>query len=71
MCNKVFALPYHSTIEFSQNLTNINRIPLYFFEDMVFEQMIETIKELREENKRLVELNKPSLVKVGESDETD
>ena len=41
------------------------------FEDMVFEQMIETIKELREENKRLVELNKPSLVKVGESDETD
>ena len=41
------------------------------FEDMVFEQMIETVKELREENKRLAELNKPAILKGGASDEVD
>ena len=41
------------------------------FEDIVFDQMIETIKELRDENKRLNELNKPSIVKGGVPDETD
>ena len=33
------------------------------FEEMVFEQMIETINELVEENKRLSELNKPKILK--------
>jgi len=40
------------------------------FEDMVFEQMIETIEELKEENKRLSELNKPAVLKGGLEDET-
>ena len=40
------------------------------FEDMVFDQMIETIKELQAENKRLNELNKPKILKgEGENDE--
>ena len=34
------------------------------FEEMVFEQMIETINELVEENKRLSEFNKPKILKV-------
>ena len=33
------------------------------FEEMVFEQMIDTINELVEENKRLNELNKPKILK--------
>ena len=33
------------------------------FEDMVFDQMIESVKELQEENKRLNELNKPKILK--------
>ena len=33
------------------------------FEDMVFEQMIETVNELVDENKRLSELNKPKILK--------
>ena len=38
------------------------------FEDIVFEQMIETIKELREENKRLNELNKPKVIPGGNNE---
>ena len=33
------------------------------FEEMVFEQMIDTINEFVEENKRLSELNKPKILK--------
>ena len=33
------------------------------FEEMVFEQMVDTINELVEENKRLNELNKPKILK--------
>ena len=33
------------------------------FEEMVFEQMIDTINELVEENRRLSELNKPKIIK--------
>jgi hypothetical protein len=35
------------------------------FEDMVFDQMIETVKELREENERLNSLNKPKILSGG------
>ena len=35
------------------------------FEDMVFEQMIDTIAELREENERLNSLNKPKVLSGG------
>ena len=38
------------------------------FEELVFDQMIETIKELQEENIRLNELNKPKILK-GEKNE--
>ena len=41
------------------------------FEDMVFEQMIETVQELKEENKRLSELNKPAVLKGGKSDDIE
>ncbi len=34
-------------------------------EDMVFEQMIDTIAELREENDRLNSLNKPKVLSGG------
>jgi len=40
------------------------------FEELVFDQMIETIKELQEENTRLNELNKPKILK-GENNESD
>ena len=40
-------------------------------EDMVFEQMIETVQELKEENKRLSELNKPAVLKGGKSDDIE
>ena len=33
------------------------------FEEMVFTQMVDTINELVEENKRLNELNKPKILK--------
>ena len=33
------------------------------FEDMVFTEMIDTIKEVQAENKRLNELNKPKILK--------
>ena len=36
------------------------------FEDMVFTEMIDTIKEVRAENKRLSELNKPKILKGDE-----
>ena len=38
------------------------------FEEMVFTQMIDTINELIEENKRLSELNKPKILKGEESE---
>tara|TARA_R110000751_G_scaffold83681_2_gene167812 strand:+ start:711 stop:920 length:210 start_codon:yes stop_codon:yes gene_type:complete len=38
------------------------------FEELVFDQMVETIKELQEENIRLNELNKPKILK-GENSE--
>jgi hypothetical protein len=38
------------------------------FEELVFDQMIETIKELQEENIRLNELNKPKILKGEESE---
>jgi hypothetical protein len=39
------------------------------FEDIVFTEMIETIKELQAENKRLNELNKPKILKGEGEDE--
>ena len=33
------------------------------FEEMVFTEMIDTIKEVQAENKRLSELNKPKILK--------
>jgi hypothetical protein len=36
------------------------------FEDMVFTEMIDTIKEVKAENKRLSELNKPKILKGEE-----
>ena len=36
------------------------------FEDLVFDQMIDAINELRDENKRLSELNKPKIIKGDE-----
>jgi len=41
------------------------------FEDMVFEQMIDTIKELREENDRLNSLNKPKILSGGIDEGSD
>ena len=38
------------------------------FEELVFDQMVETIKELQAENIRLNELNKPKILK-GDDDE--
>ena len=35
------------------------------FEDMVFDQMIESVIELQEENKRLNSLNKPKILSGG------
>jgi len=40
------------------------------FEELVFNQMVETIKELQAENIRLNELNKPKILK-GENNESD
>ena len=36
------------------------------FEELVFNQMIGAINDLREENKRLSELNKPKIIKGDE-----
>ena len=41
------------------------------FEDMVFEQMIDTIAELREENERLNSLNKPKVLSGGIDEGSD
>jgi hypothetical protein len=41
------------------------------FEEIVFGQMIGTIKDLREENHRLSKLSKPAVLKGGLNDETD
>ena len=41
------------------------------FEDMVFDQMIESIKELQEENKRLNSLNKPKILSGGKDEGPD
>jgi len=38
------------------------------FEEMVFEQMIDTVNELVEENRRLSELNKPKIIKGEDSE---
>ena len=35
------------------------------FEDLVFDQMIDTVKELQEENERLSSLNKPKILSGG------
>ena len=35
------------------------------FEDLVFDQMIDTINELKEENERLCNLNKPKILSGG------
>ena len=35
------------------------------FEDLVFDQMIDTINELKEENERLSNLNKPKILSGG------
>jgi len=35
------------------------------FEDLVFDQMIDTVKDLREENERLSSLNKPKILSGG------
>ena len=37
-------------------------------EEMVFEQMIDTVNELVEENRRLSELNKPKIIKGEDSE---
>ena len=39
------------------------------FEELVFSQMIDTVNDLREENKRLNELNKPKILKGEGEDE--
>ena len=36
------------------------------FEELVFDQMIDAINEIREENKRLGKLNKPKIIKGDE-----
>ena len=41
------------------------------FEDLVFQQMVETINELREENKRLNELNKPKVIPGGNNEHSE
>ena len=38
------------------------------FEEIVFDQMIEAINELRDENKRLNALNKPKIIKGEDSE---
>lgn len=38
------------------------------FEDLVFDQMINVINDLRDENKRLNNLNKPKIIKGEDSE---
>ena len=38
------------------------------FEELVFNQMIDAINELREENRRLGKLNKPKIIKGEDSE---
>ena len=54
---------YKKAVEKNDNATG--------FEDMVFDQMIETVKELKDENKRLSQLNKPAVLNGGLNDEID
>ena len=41
------------------------------FEDLVFDQMIDTVKELQEENDRLSSLNKPKILSGGIDEGSD
>ena len=41
------------------------------FEDLVFDQMIDTINELKEENERLSNLNKPKILSGGIQEEEE
>ena len=41
------------------------------FEDLVFDQMIDTVKELQEENERLNSLNKPKILSGGIDEGSD
>ena len=41
------------------------------FEDLVFDQMIDTVKELQEENDRLSNLNKPKILSGGIDEGSD
>ena len=41
------------------------------FEEIVFDQMIGAVKDLKEENLRLSKLSKPEILKGGLNDETD
>ena len=41
------------------------------FEDLVFDQMIDTVKELQEENERLSNLNKPKNLSGGIDEGSD
>ena len=41
------------------------------FEDLVFDQMIDTVGELREENDRLNNLNKPKILSGGIDEGSD
>ena len=52
---------YKSTVMKSESQTG--------FEELVFSQMIDTVNDLREENKRLNELNKPKILKGEGEDE--
>ena len=38
------------------------------FEELVFNQMIEAVEDLREENRRLSKLNKPKIIKGEDSE---
>ena len=41
------------------------------FEDLVFDQMIDTVKELQKENDRLSSLNKPKILSGGIDEGSD
>ena len=41
------------------------------FEDLVFDQMIDTVKEVQEENDRLSSLNKPKILSGGIDEGSD
>ena len=52
-----FLEKYKNTVMKSESQTG--------FEELVFSQMIDTIKDLREENERLNNLNKPKVLSGG------